>query len=104
MDKIDLGNTLRGVRKGAGKTQADIARALATSQTTVSDWETGTNEPPLAMVYAWAAACGLGARLLFGNANTTPDTDRLVAAWQRLSADERETYLEIIETRARKKQ
>lgn len=102
MDKVTLGAMLRQVRKNAGKTQAAMALALKASQTTISDWETGTNEAPIAMLDAWAAACGVGVQLVFGSPGTTADTPRLLAAWQQLSADEREDYLDIIEKRAKR--
>ncbi len=99
MDKIEIGATLRTVRKDAGKTQADMARALSTSQTTVSDWETGTNEPPMAMIYAWAAACGSGVRLVFGK-DDSPETARLLTAWRRLTEQDRALLLKMIERTA----
>ena len=98
---------LVAARRRAGLTQRQIAIALklktasGDGQSTVSGWETGANPVALAQLEAWADACGVTLDVSFVRP-TTPDTDALVEAWQDLPADERDTYLQIIQARAEK--
>jgi DNA-binding XRE family transcriptional regulator len=53
-----LGDHLRRARQSAGMEQADLARVLGTSRSTVSHYETDRINARRAVVIAWAWACG----------------------------------------------
>jgi len=102
MTKADLGQALRTLRAAAKLTQADLAEKIGYAQSSVSSAEIGAAWVPIDVIEQWAAACGTGVQLVFGKGEQTPDTARLVAAWQLLNEEERETYLDIIEARAKR--
>lgn len=53
----------RACRAPTKLTLAELAAVLHVRQTTISNWESGTTEPTLAEIYAYASACGATARL-----------------------------------------
>jgi phage repressor protein C with HTH and peptisase S24 domain len=53
-----LGDRIAAARKHAGLTQGALARVLKVGQSTVAQWETGKNEPPLERIRDVARACG----------------------------------------------
>ena len=55
---------VRLARRHAGLTQAALADRLGTTQSAVSRWERGGDEPRLATVVEIARACGLRATLV----------------------------------------
>lgn len=62
---------IRRARNRAGITQAELARRLGTTQSAVSRWERGHDEPRLSTLAAVLGACDL--RLVLG---AEPDVDR----------------------------
>lgn len=52
------GELIRRVRTGASLTQAELARRLGTTQSAVSRWERGHDEPRVTTLAAVLAACG----------------------------------------------
>jgi len=49
---------LQSLRAGAGLTQAELAERIGTTQSAVSRWERGHDEPRLSSIRVIAAACG----------------------------------------------
>lgn len=49
---------VRHLRAGAGLTQAQLAERIGTTQSAVSRWEKGHDEPRLSTITVIAAACG----------------------------------------------
>ncbi len=47
---MDIGNTIRSLRKEAGFTQTDLAKKLGTTQDTVSLWELNKSLPDILML------------------------------------------------------
>lgn len=64
---------IRGGRRHAGLTQAQLAERLGTTQSAVSRLESGRDEPRLSTLRAALAACGLVLDLV---ARAEPDVDR----------------------------
>lgn len=64
---IDLptGPLVREVRTRAGLSQSELADRLGTTQSAVSRWEHGHDEPRLSRLAAILAACGVRAELTF---------------------------------------
>jgi len=64
---IDLatGPLVREVRTRAGLSQSELAERLGTTQSAVSRWEHGHDEPRLSRLTAILAACGVRAELTF---------------------------------------
>lgn len=65
---LDTGLLVREARTGAGLSQVELADRLGTTQSAVSRWEHGHDEPRLSRLTAILAACGVRAELTF-----TPD-------------------------------
>lgn len=63
---IVVGHALRRLRKAAGKSQADVATAIAMSQRQISAWELGSALPGIDQMFAIERVLGLpqGAILL----------------------------------------
>lgn len=55
---LDLTDLLFETRVGAGMTQAQVAAALGTSQSTVDAWETGAQIPTIDVLERLAQICG----------------------------------------------
>ena len=55
---MSFGANLKAEREAKGLTQEQLARKLDVAVYTVSKWEQGSHEPPLAMVRKVAAALG----------------------------------------------
>lgn len=53
-----FGSLLRGYREQASMTQADLARALGTTQSAVSRWEKGHGDPRLSTVLSVVRVLG----------------------------------------------
>lgn len=53
-----LGRLIRDARARAGLTQAELADHVHTTQSAVSRWESGRDEPRLSTVRAVLSACG----------------------------------------------
>jgi transcriptional regulator with XRE-family HTH domain len=54
----DTADLVRSLRGRAGLTQGQLAERLATSQSVVSRWESGRDEPRLTTLARLARACG----------------------------------------------
>ncbi len=59
-----VGALVRSAREDAGFTQQQLANKLGTTQSAVSRWEKGRDEPRLATLGAILAACGLEAAIV----------------------------------------
>ncbi len=81
------GHIIREARRRAGLSQAELANRLATSQSVIGRWETGTRTPSIESIVAAARACNLD--LHFGLANRDADHDRLIDDALRLTPAER---------------
>jgi transcriptional regulator with XRE-family HTH domain len=57
-DRVQLGALISRVRARAGLTQAELAARIATTQSAVSRWERGHDEPRLSTLAAILRACG----------------------------------------------
>lgn len=66
-----LGTEIRRWRETAGLSQADLAERMGTSQSAVSRWESGRDEPRLSTLASILRACGLEGELRVG-----PGVDR----------------------------
>lgn len=58
MSLANEGTVLRELRRGAGLTQAELARRMGTTQSAVARWERGAVAPSLPSLRRLAAACG----------------------------------------------
>jgi transcriptional regulator with XRE-family HTH domain len=59
-----IGSEIKRWRSGAGLSQAELAVRLDTTQSVVSRWENGHDEPRLGTLAAILSACGLSAELV----------------------------------------
>lgn len=66
-----IGPTIRVWREQRGLSQSELARRLGTSQSAVSRWEHGHDEPRVSTLAAILRACELTGELAVG-----PDVDR----------------------------
>ncbi len=57
---------LSELRKDKGLTQGELARIFYTSQRTISNWETGRNEPPYEMLVKYVKFFGVSADYILG--------------------------------------
>jgi transcriptional regulator with XRE-family HTH domain len=71
---MDPGPTLRRARRQAGLSQSELARDAATSQATISAYESGAKEPSVSTLGRLLAATGH--RLAVRNARTTRQPSR----------------------------
>ena len=67
----ELGSEIRRWREAADLSQADLAKRLGTSQSAVSRWESGRDEPRLSTIASILRACELEGELQVG-----PGVDR----------------------------
>lgn len=74
-------------RRGAGLTQTQLAERLGRRQSTISAWESGTQQPAFAAVIAVVDACGQ--HLAVGLAKADDSYDSLIGGQLRLTATER---------------
>ena len=56
-------DVVRGLRGRAGISQAELARRIGTTQSAVSRWENGHDEPRWSTLQQIASACGLRASI-----------------------------------------
>ena len=62
---LDTADLLKEARRQAGLTQAALAERLGTTQSAVSRWERGREEPRLSTLAGVLDACGVRAQLSF---------------------------------------
>ena len=62
---LDAGGLVRAARQAAGLSQSGLADRLGTTQSAVSRWEHGRDEPRLSRLAEILRACGVCARLEF---------------------------------------
>lgn len=90
---------IRELREEMHLTQSELAQKLSTSQRNVSNYETGTSEPDLAMIVQLADIFGVSLDELFGRegsmleADKLEGLDRLLVKKMRELSDERKAAL-----------
>lgn len=62
----DIGGAIRAWRRAAGLSQAGLAERIGTTQSAVSRWEHGREEPRLSTLAAILGGCGLAGELVIG--------------------------------------
>ena len=72
MTKSELGLVLAAARRRSGKTQAELARAMGTTQPVVARAEAGYRMPTLAFIDRWARATGAPISLSLGENEQRP--------------------------------
>ncbi len=81
-----LGDRIAAVRKQAGMTQGALSRAMNVAQSTVAQWETGKNEPPLDKLREVARLCSVAfTALVDDSAELSATADSADAALSRPS-------------------
>ncbi len=55
--------SLKGMRRSSGLSQAEVAIRLGTTQGTISRWESGSSTPDVSDVAKYAAVCSTGDQL-----------------------------------------
>lgn len=68
---------IRELREEMHLTQSELAQKLSTSQRNVSNYETGTSEPDLAMIVQLADIFGVSLDELFGREGHMLEADKL---------------------------
>ena len=56
--RSDLAGSLRQIRKASGQTQRQVAHAMGTTQSAISDLERGESDPQLSTVQRYSRAVG----------------------------------------------
>ncbi|HYF45202.1 MAG TPA: helix-turn-helix transcriptional regulator [Acidimicrobiales bacterium] len=74
--EVDTAALVRQARAFAGLTQATLADALDTTQSAVSRWESGREEPRRARLAEILEICGLRASLVVSRLQPDDDVDR----------------------------
>lgn len=82
---MDMGETIRALRKAKGLSQEDLARRLGVSFQAVSKWETAATMPDVALIPAIADYFGVSCDELFGF--NAMETERQVMAVCHRSQD-----------------
>lgn len=77
MTKAEIGRLLEAARRGAGKTQAEMAKAMGTAQPAIARAEAGLRMPSLPFIERWALATGKPIALRLGAGQ--PQTPSLAA-------------------------
>lgn len=72
-DSAALASLIRGARHEAGLSQATLAARLGTTQSAISRWEAGRDEPRIASLAAILTACGLRLSLVVETADDGVD-------------------------------
>ena len=67
MTKAEVGLILARARLQSGRTQAQLAEAMGTTQSAVARAETGSRMPSLGFIDRWAQATGSPISLIFGS-------------------------------------
>lgn len=73
MDMAKFGQFLRGQRRAAGLTQAQLAERLGVSNRSVSRWETGSNMPDFDLVIEMAGLFGVSVGELLAGERKEPE-------------------------------
>lgn len=73
MDMAKFGQFLRGQRRAAGLTQAQLAERLGVSNRSVSRWETGNNMPDFDLVIEMAGLFGVSVGELLAGERKEPE-------------------------------
>lgn len=88
--RYDLLEALAGSRRTAGKTQKEVARLMETTQSAVSDFESGRTDPQLSTVQRYARAVDARIRIVVEDlvvarpgCETTRDTARISVSTTR---------------------
>lgn len=103
MDRAAFGARIRALRDQQGMNQRELAARVGISYQYISAIETGAENANVTLDLLAKLLPGLDAEMeIVSHKRQTEDTPRLVAAWQILNEDERETYLAIIEARAKR--
>lgn len=75
--RLSVADSLRASRKGAGLTQKDVALAMGTTQSAVSDLERGDTDPQLSTLQRYARATGARLKVFAVMPNQAPTTGSL---------------------------
>lgn len=65
LSRLNPGALIRDARRSVGMTQADLARALGTTQSAISAWERGHDIPRVTTLGRILKACGYEVDLVF---------------------------------------
>ncbi len=60
---LDAASTIRSARRHRGWTQGELARRISTTQSAISRWERGHEEPRLSTLQRILSECGLQAMI-----------------------------------------
>lgn len=85
MMKIEIGQTIAGLRRARGITQEELAGAVGVSAPAVSKWETGQSYPDITLLPPLARFFGISVDALLAYAPQLSDEERDAAA-QKLDA------------------
>lgn len=75
-----LTDRLAKARHTAKLSQSELGRRLGLSLSTITRYETGSAEPKLAVILAWAMACGVSTSWLLG-LDAAPDTEAVTKGY-----------------------
>ncbi|WP_276907289.1 helix-turn-helix domain-containing protein [Corynebacterium riegelii] len=70
--RMRLADALRAGRKQAGMSQRDVAEAMGTTQSAISDLERGETDPQLSTLQRYARATGAHLKVFLSFAQATP--------------------------------
>ncbi len=101
---MDLGQTIRSLRKAAKMRQIDLATALEISTTSVSDWETGKKQPAIERLPAIAGVFEITVDGLLAGLPTSaplcaesPDEEMLLRLFRRSSGAQRHAVITLLD-------
>lgn len=100
---MGVGIKVRELRKKKGMTQAELSKKSGVAQQTVSNIESGRNEPSGTTIGMLASALGCTADELIGNTQShadglTDEEKELLHIFRQLNADGRQLMLEQAES------
>ena len=91
-ERASLAEQIRTLRTAAGLTQAQIAAVLGVTKNAVTNWESGSSRPDLALIVPLCRALGVSADVLFGIARPRQiscEEKMHIALLRRLSENDR---------------
>lgn len=91
-----LGRCLREIREDRGWTQHQFARRVGITNSQVSRFETGKQQPMLRTLWRLGRALGMGAGPLLARVDPCSQEAELLAAWGCLPASCRPTILPLL--------
>ena len=97
-DKINIGKSIRTIRKSSGFTQKELSQECAVKQSTISRWENGVDQPSIANMTALVGLFNCSYDELIGiKASDDVEEIKMINLYRNLSMNEKSKLMKFIE-------